>query len=61
MIEDDCELVKLKVPQPDQDKDGWRFRAPDLVWHQWRTESDESELGFIVLLNRVVERRKYND
>ena len=51
MIEDDRELVELKVPQPDQDKDGWRFRAPDLVWHQWTSESGENELGFIVLLN----------
>jgi len=56
VIEDDQELVNLKVPQPDQDKDGLRFRAPDLVWHQWRGESGESELGFIVLLNSQMAR-----
>ncbi len=50
-IEDDRELVELKVPQPDQDKGGWRFRAPDLVWHEWHGKTGESEVGFIVLLN----------
>lgn len=48
VIENDLDFVELKVPQPDQDKDGWRFRAPDLVWHQWH---GESKPGFIVLLN----------
>lgn len=47
-VKNDAELVELKVPQPDQDNDGWRFRAPDLAWHQWR---GQSEPGFIVLLN----------
>ena len=44
------------MPQPDRDKDGWRFRAPDLVWHQWRGEGGANELGFIVLLNSQTAR-----
>lgn len=55
-IEEDKELVELKVPQPDQEKDGWRFRAPDLVWHEWRSEGGENVLGFIVLLNSQTAR-----
>jgi hypothetical protein len=39
---DDQDLVELDLPVPDADAAGWRFRAPDLVWH---------EEGFIVLLN----------
>jgi len=41
-LDSDAELVELDVPMPDSDVDGWRFRAPDLVWHKE---------GFIVLLN----------
>jgi hypothetical protein len=51
MIEDDRELVELKVRQPDQYKERLESRAPDLVWHQWRGDNGKSELGFIVLLN----------
>jgi hypothetical protein len=50
-IEDDRELVELKVPQPDAEEFGWRFRAPDLVWHEWRSTGNRREEGFIVLLN----------
>jgi hypothetical protein len=49
-VENDRELIELKVPQPDAEKFGWRFRAPDLVWHEWHT-GDRKEEGFIVLLN----------
>jgi hypothetical protein len=52
----DQELVELKVPLPDREKDGWRFRAPDLVWHHWRGANGESKLGFIVLLNSQMAR-----
>jgi hypothetical protein len=56
-VTDDRELVELNVPQPDNDKDGWRFRAPDLVWHRWHLESGENTLGFIVLLNSQTARK----
>ncbi len=44
--------IELQVPVPDQTDppNGQRFRAPDLVWHRWKSQSQE-ELGFIVLLN----------
>jgi hypothetical protein len=57
IIENDLELVELKVPQADQEKDGWRFRAPDLVWHEWRGGSGEREFGFIVLVNSQTGRK----
>lgn len=44
--------IELQVPVPDQidPPNGQRFRAPDLVWHRWKSQSQE-QLGFIVLLN----------
>lgn len=44
--------IELQVPVPDHTDppNGQRFRAPDLVWHRWKSQSEE-ELGFIVLLN----------
>lgn len=50
-VETDDELVELKVPVPDSASDGYRFRAPDLVWHKWRTNEGVDVDGFIVLLN----------
>jgi hypothetical protein len=50
-VEKDDELVELKVPSPDSASDGYRFRAPDLVWHKWRTDEGVDLDGFIVLLN----------
>jgi hypothetical protein len=50
-VETDDELVELKVPSPDSASDGYRFRAPDLVWHKWRTDEGVDVDGFIVLLN----------
>ncbi len=59
--------IELQVPVPDQTDppNGQRFRAPDLVWHRWKSQSQD-ELGFIVLLssenspsNRKREFRRY--
>ncbi len=59
--------IELQVPVPDQTDppNGQRFRAPDLVWHRWKSQSQD-ELGFIVLLssenspvNRKPDFRRY--
>ena len=50
-------IVKLRVPSPEADSGAaagsprLRFRAPDLVWHEWTSNSGTREWGFIVLLN----------
>ena len=54
--------IELQVPVPDQadPPNGQRFRAPDLVWHRWKSQSQD-ELGFIVLLsseNSPVSRKR---
>jgi hypothetical protein len=59
-IEKDGDLVELKVPLPDEEEFGWRFRAPDLVWHEWRGEGEHTEEGFIVLLNSQTGRKLPN-
>ena len=60
--------IELQVHVPDQTEtpNGQRFRAPDLVWHRWKSQSQE-QLGFIVLLNsenspvhRKPEYRRYH-
>lgn len=55
-IDSDDELVELQVPNPDSEPDGWRFRAPDLVWHKWRATNGTELDGFIVLLNSQLRR-----
>jgi hypothetical protein len=50
-------IVTLRVPSPEADSGvaagslPLRFRAPDLVWHEWTSSSGTREWGFIVLLN----------
>jgi hypothetical protein len=50
-------IVELRVPSPEAESGGaegsppLRFRAPDLVWHEWTSHSGMREWGFIVLLN----------
>lgn len=49
----DAKPVSLKVPEIVED-DGavHRFRAPDLVWHEWDQDGDgDKEWGFIVLIS----------
>jgi hypothetical protein len=57
VIEKDADLIELDVPEPDHDAAGWRFRAPDLVWHEWRDERGNTVTGFIVLLNSQTPRK----
>jgi hypothetical protein len=49
-------IVQLLVPSPEAGSGAagvpaLRFRAPDLVWHEWTSDSGTREWGFIVLLN----------
>ena len=48
-------IVELLVPSPETgstaDVPPLHFRAPDLVWHEWTSDSGTREWGFIVLLN----------
>lgn len=49
-------IVELHPPSPQAESSSsgappFRFRAPDLVWHDWTSESGSREYGFIVLLN----------
>jgi hypothetical protein len=49
-------IVELLVPSPETGSTEaggplLRFRAPDLVWHEWTAGSGTREWGFIVLLN----------
>jgi hypothetical protein len=49
-------IVDLLAPHPAADPQTpgvppLRFRAPDLVWHEWTHDSGKREWGFIVLLN----------
>jgi hypothetical protein len=57
VIEDDRDVTELKVPLPDSETAGWRFRAPDMTWHEWRGENSATERGFIVLLNSQTARQ----
>jgi hypothetical protein len=57
-IDSDSELVELQVPLPDKDENGWRFRAPDLVWHSWSGDGSGVQNGLIVLLNSQLPRRR---
>lgn len=45
--------ILLDVPRPaGQEPQAQRFRAPDLVWHQWKNDGGGKEQwGFIVLLS----------
>jgi hypothetical protein len=44
-------VLTLRVPLPrGEEPQAQRFRAPDLVWHEW-SEGGNKTLGFIVLLS----------
>jgi hypothetical protein len=56
-VKEDTELVELDVPQADSEPDGWRFRAPDLVWHKGSGVADQ-DWGYIVLLNSQLHQER---